>query len=78
MGNSGSDNTPRNWPKSKSPDLAKCRAKLAGFENYTDCLVKFGAVCEHAMSFGHGYFCRHPERDQIIARTKAENEAGAA
>jgi hypothetical protein len=30
------------------------------------------------MSFGHGYFCRHPERDKIIARTKAETESGSA
>jgi len=57
-------------PQRKLPDVAICRAQPAGFGDYVKCLVHFPVECEYALSFGYGYFCKHPERDQIVARTK--------
>jgi hypothetical protein len=54
----------------KLADAAICRARHAGFGNYVDCLVDLPTECKYALSFGYGYFCKHPERDQIVARTK--------
>jgi len=50
------------------PDPAICRARAAGFAGYADCLVESPIQCRHALSFGFGFFCRHPERDEIVKR----------
>ena len=42
-----------------------------GFGGYADCLVDGSSDCRYALSFGFHYFCQHPEREEIIARTKA-------
>jgi hypothetical protein len=53
------------------PDTAICRARRSGFGDYVDCLVKAPAVCCHALKFGHGYLCLHPQSLDIVARTQA-------
>ena len=58
-------------PQRKLPDVAICRAQPAGFGDYVKCLVHFPVECEYALSFGYEYFCLHPQRADIIARTKA-------
>jgi len=57
-----------------SPDT--CRAKAAGFSDYADCLVERPARCGYALSFGDGFFCLHPQRNEIAMRTshRAEQE----
>lgn len=55
------------------PDLAACRA-LRVLPTLVECLVVKGHLCPYATPFGNGLFCEHPERDQIVARTKAERE----
>ena len=53
------------------PDPAICRARTARLAGYADCLVEQPTECRHALSFGFGFFCRHPERDEIVMRTSA-------
>ena len=52
-----------------SPNLQLCRAKLAGFGDYVDCLSARPECCVFALSFGNGFLCRHADRHQIVART---------
>jgi hypothetical protein len=51
------------------PDPAICRAKVAGFGDYADCLVKHPFECLHALRFGWGILCQHPQRKEIVRRT---------
>lgn len=52
------------------PDVARCRARqVPGQAGLVDCLVAEGARCPYALSFGYGFLCNHPQRDEIIART---------
>ncbi|HOW80885.1 MAG TPA: hypothetical protein PK406_15695 [Verrucomicrobiota bacterium] len=53
------------------PDPEICRAKLAGFGDYTDCLVEHPIHCPHALSFGELFLCLHPQREEIVRRTAA-------
>jgi hypothetical protein len=57
-------------PERKLPDPAICRAKHAGFGDYADCLVEYPYQCAYALHFGQDFFCQHPQRADIIARTK--------
>jgi hypothetical protein len=52
------------------PDMESCRAKKVtdDFE-LVDCLIEH-PLCEFALAFGYGYFCRHPRRKEIAERTK--------
>ena len=53
-------------------DAKTCRAQSSGFADYADCLVKDPARCAHALRFGYSFFCQHPERLEIVKRTKME------
>ena len=64
-GNRSAPNQPRNLP-----DFDICRAKESGFGAYCDCLVSFPFECKHALHFGSGVLCLHPQRREIVARTK--------
>jgi hypothetical protein len=64
-----SSHATRLWTARVLPDPAICRAKAAGFAGYADCLVESPIQCRHAFSFGFGFFCRHPERNEIVMRT---------
>jgi hypothetical protein len=54
------------------PDVAICRGKHSGFGGYVDCLVDAPNSCRYALSFGGGWLCRNPEREEIVARTEAK------
>lgn len=56
------------------PDPSICRARLAGFAGYADCLVEHPFECTYAVFFGLGFFCRHPERNEIVTRTAAQSQ----
>jgi hypothetical protein len=58
-------------PDRQLPDPAICRAKYNGLDFYPDCLVEGPFYCKHALSFGFGHYCTHPDRKEIIARTEA-------
>lgn len=56
------------------PDPAVCRAKEAGFGDYTDCLMLHPVQCPYSLSFGDGFLCRHPQRREIVQRTAAQGQ----
>jgi hypothetical protein len=58
-------------PRPRLPDPSICRAKHAGFGDYVGCLVQGPHWCPHGLNFAGGLLCLHPDRDQIIAWTKA-------
>jgi hypothetical protein len=53
------------------PNPKTCRAKPAGFGDYTDCLVECPFHCPYALPFGDGFLCRHPQKHDIVQRTIA-------
>ena len=60
------------------PDLITCRARSSGFGDYVDCLSAAAYHCIHALKFGDGYLCFHPERDATVARTEANRRQAMA
>jgi hypothetical protein len=59
--------------------IEKCRAKLHTDE-LIDCLtVEQAYLCSHALPFGYGFFCKHPQRMEFVKKqtrldkVKAEN-----
>jgi hypothetical protein len=67
-------------PPRALPDEAICRAKNSGFAaypDYADCLVESPCECGHALHFGTRYFCRHPNRMDIVKRSTADNSGSA-
>jgi hypothetical protein len=59
-------------PARELPDVGICRGRHSRFGGYVDCLVDKPSSCPYALSFGHGWFCRNPEREEIVARTEAK------
>lgn len=57
------------------PDPSVCRGKPAGFGGYVDCLVPTPSRCPHVLRFGEGYFCLHPNREEIAAKHNSEPES---
>lgn len=53
-----------------SPKVAFCRARRFGLSDVVFCLMEDARNCAFAISSGQSVFCRHPERDKIIAQTK--------
>ncbi len=57
----------------------KCRAKLHT-DKLIDCLaLEQVHLCRHALPFGYGFFCQHPQRMEFVKKqtrldkVKAEN-----
>ena len=59
------------------PNPAICRAKPANWPNVVFCLVPHPTDCKHARFFNEVAYCIHPQRDAIMARTKAHETAHA-
>ncbi len=55
------------------PDMQICRATDL-ITDFANCLVERPYECRYAMSFGNGFFCKHPDRKTIIANTKRLRE----
>jgi len=52
-------------------DIKKCRAKPRGAGKLIDCLSWTQAgICNFSLSFGKGYFCKHPLSHKIINYTE--------
>ena len=51
------------------PDMNICRAEDSHLRGYADCLVTHPFRCQYAVSFGGGFFCCHPHREEIIQNT---------
>jgi hypothetical protein len=57
------------------PKPAGCRAKRARWPGVVHCLADGPTGCQHTRYFNNAAYCTHPEREAIMARTRAENEA---
>jgi len=56
---------------SPSPDFTRCRVQPA-FGDYFDCLSGPLVNCPYALHFADGHLCRHPQAEEILARSKGE------
>jgi len=50
------------------PDFTRCRVQPA-FGDYFDCLSGPLANCPYALNFAEGHLCRHPQVEELLART---------
>ena len=41
-----------------------CRVKITA-DDIAECLTEYPGMCRHALSFGSGFFCRHPGREEF-------------
>lgn len=57
----------------KLPDPAVCRGEIIRAQ-LVECMVEKPEDCPHALAYGCGFFCRHPERFEIAARTAEVGE----
>jgi hypothetical protein len=45
------------------PNPERCRTRFLGATlTFSDCLVINPEACKHALRYGFGVFCRHPDR----------------
>ena len=52
------------------PNPERCRTRFLGETlAFSDCLVVNPDGCEHALRYGYGVFCRHPERRSFEGRS---------
>lgn len=58
-----------------SPDVAFCRARRFGLSDVVFCLMDDAHHCGYAISSGQSVFCRHPQREKIIAQTRKAQAA---
>jgi len=71
MNGAVSNNSKQSGVKPKLPDPAVCRARQI-HDELVECFVEQAVECKYALRYGFGWFCRHPQRHGIVARTKAE------
>ncbi len=45
-----------------------CHGRYIGVRDIVECLSSPDEHCEFLMSFGHRYYCNHPQRLQIVKR----------
>ena len=61
-------------PKDTADSLplpASCRARAVGdITDFSECLTEQPASCAHGIPFGESRFCQHPQRQEIVARTR--------
>ena len=77
--NGGAPDTPAHkngsWylpkPAGNLPDFAVCRARRKEEGGLVHCLVANAYHCPHATHADYSLICCHPEKEAIIARTKA-------
>jgi hypothetical protein len=66
------DNTPSEFkPALGAPDFDNCRARSLGFSDIVFCLKEDPRNCIYSLRFDTSFFCIHPQRLEIVARTKA-------
>jgi hypothetical protein len=57
-------------PKPDLPYSGNCRARsLWSINEFAECLVPPPQNCGYAVSHGDHYYCRHPQRQEIVIRT---------
>jgi hypothetical protein len=66
---------PENNSVRQLPNPAVCRAKPALWPGVVHCFVHAPTDCKHARFFNDAAYCNHPDRESIVARTKAHENA---
>jgi hypothetical protein len=62
---------PSDSPERASVSLADCRVEGIGFNfEVVFCRSDDPRHCRNAMSFGNDFVCLHPQRQEILARSK--------
>lgn len=59
-------------PGSSDPAVIspECRAqRLTGIDTFAECLTQAPGSCRFLFIYGHGRFCTHPLRHQIVNRS---------
>ena len=51
-------------------DVAKCRAKNSAADLVACLSPEQAHLCGNSLSFGNGYFCKHPRRKEFIEITE--------
>ena len=63
----------RPCPTWQVPNITDCRAlRFGSDDDMAYCLREDAHRCSYALRIGSGYFCHHPRRREIVARTKAD------
>jgi hypothetical protein len=61
-----------------APIPAQCRGEAIGYEvRSVWCLVRWPRPCRFSQPFADGFLCCHPQRERIVARTRAEKPSRA-
>ena len=71
------DNETGSTPRRVLPDPKVCKAR-GWIASYALCLVDNPLTCDYVISFNTGCFCSHPEREKIVARTKAADKKSSS
>jgi hypothetical protein len=50
-------------------ELSACLARSSDIGELVSCLTANSFLCKHSLSFGNVFFCCHPQRQEIAART---------
>ena len=52
-------------------DISKCKAQDMSIDHFAKCLMEkpYLRQCEYYISYGDGFFCKHPNRAEIIKNT---------
>lgn len=54
----------------RHPDLLRCQASRSGAGDLVYCLNEERVCCDYCLSFGEAYFCLHPEKFDIVLRSR--------
>ena len=59
-------------PKTPQPekDITTCRAERCGPGGNVICLIDEKYFCKHRLTYDMRYICLHPQRMEIVAKTK--------
>ena len=55
--------------------MADCCGQRIGAVDLVECQAKQPSLCKFAFNFGYSFFCRHPRKLEIAARTTAGRKA---
>jgi hypothetical protein len=50
-------------------ELSACLARSSDIGELVSCLTANSFLCKHSLNFGNAFFCCHPQRQEIAART---------
>jgi hypothetical protein len=70
-----SDHQSEGKPARLLPEATVCRASHSGIGDLIYCLAPNPEFCPNILNFGNAWFCCHPQRQDLAARTQARPRA---